>query len=142
LIYYLDTSALAKRYVSELGSAAVRGLFRRKRQITVASITYGELAAAVARRWREGILTLERRDSILEQVRADFTAMTVWEVRSSVLRDVPPLVIRNPLRGYDAVQLAVALSASRSGASLDFWSADAGLVRAARHEGVRATLLA
>jgi hypothetical protein len=31
MIYFLDTSALVKRYLTEPGSAQVRSLFRRKR---------------------------------------------------------------------------------------------------------------
>lgn len=57
MIHFLDTSALVKRYVAEPGSTEVRRLFRAS-MLGVARIAYAELAAAVARRQREGALTM------------------------------------------------------------------------------------
>jgi predicted nucleic acid-binding protein len=69
----------------------------------------------------------------------DFAAMEVVEVRPMVMRRVPPLVTRAPLRGYDAVQLASALALSAHGVAVDFWSADERLVAAAAAQGLRAS---
>ena len=139
MIYFLDTSALVKRYVTEPGSAEVRGLFRRKRRIAVVRIASAELAAAVARQHREGAVTEVTRDAILARLHRDFGQMTVVEVRAAMLARVPPLVVRWPLRGYDAVQLAAALTLHATGASTTLWSSDGNLVAAARAEGLRAT---
>ena len=140
MIVYLDTSALVKRYVAEPGSALVRDAVRR-RQVAVSRIAYAELAAAVARLHREGLLGEEVRDRVLGRLDADFAGMTVVEVRASLVRRVPELVKRRALRGYDAVQLAAALSLSQQGAPIDFWSGDDRLVAAARAEELRATLV-
>jgi len=67
--------------------------------------------------------------------------MTVVEVRPALVRRVPELVARRPLRGYDAVHLAAALVLRERGAAVTFWAADAGLVDAARAEGSRTILL-
>ncbi len=138
MIYFLDTSALVKRYLTEPGSAEVRSLFRRRRPIAVARIASAELAAAVARQHREGGITETIRDAILARLSRDFAQMTVVEVRASTLSRVPALVVRWPLRGYDAVQLAAVLTLQASGVSTTFWSSDANLVAAARGEGLRA----
>jgi hypothetical protein len=66
--YYLDASALVKRYVDEIGSAWVRDLSEPRSGDTVllAEITLAEVAAALAakQRWPRGI-TLEQRDRAL-----------------------------------------------------------------------------
>ena len=139
MIYFLDTSALVKRYVTEPGSAKVRSLFRRQRAIAVARIASAELAAAVARQYREGAVTATTRDTILARLNRDFAQMTVVEIRAAMLARVPTLVVRWPLRGYDAVQLASALTLHTTGVSTTFWSSDADLVSAALGEGLRAT---
>jgi predicted nucleic acid-binding protein len=139
LIFFLDTSALVKRYVREAGSAAVRDLWRRRRRIAVSRIAHAELAAAVARGWREGALERAECDSILDRAERDFPALEVVEIRRAVVQEVRDLVLRSPLRGYDAVQLACALALDRRGIAVDLWSADVALVTAARSEGVKAT---
>lgn len=140
MIYYLDTSALVKRYVAEPGSQAVRRTIGAK-TVATSRVAYAELAATAARLAREGSIDLRGRDRILTRLEADFAAMTVVELRPVVLRKAAELVTRAPLRGYDAVHLASAVVLAQRGASVDFWSSDALLVRAARAEGLRATAL-
>jgi predicted nucleic acid-binding protein len=141
LTYYLDTSALAKRYLPEPGSSSVRALFQRRRRIAVSRIAYAELCAAVARAARAEAISHADRDRVLAALDADFTALDIVEVRAALVRSVRGLVVRSPLRGYDAVQLASALDLHRRGVAVDLWSADATLIEAARAEGLRATLV-
>lgn len=141
MIYFLDSSALVKRYLTEPGSAEVRALFRQKRSIAVARIASAELAAAVACQHREGAVTETNRDAILGRLNRDFAQMTVVEVKAAMLARVPALVVRWPLRGYDAVQLAAALALHATGAPTTLWSSDGDLVAAALGEGLRATAI-
>jgi uncharacterized protein len=141
VIYYLDTSALVKRYVAEPGSQAVRRTIGSK-AVATCRIAYAELAATAARLAREGLMDTRARDRILGRLDGDFAAMTVVEVRPAVVRKAAEIVRRAPLRGYDAVHLASALVLAERGVSVDFWSADVALVRAASAEGLRATPLA
>lgn len=136
MIEYLDTSALVKRYVGEAGSAAVRAIFRRGK-IAVARVTYAELLAAVSRACRLAVISVDERVSIFARIEADFRDLTVIEIRAAVLQRVPELVVRHPLRGYDAVQLAAALTIHERGGSVRFWSADEPLAGAAVAEGLR-----
>jgi predicted nucleic acid-binding protein len=142
LIYYLDTSALAKRYVRERDSARVRALLRREKRIGVSRIAYAEVAAAVCRRTREGLLPEDSRDRILERLDGDFANLLVVEVRARIVRRAAELAVRHPLRGYDSVHLASALALREEGLATDFWSTDGRLVAAARAEGLRSTPLA
>ena len=140
MIHYLDSSALVKRYVDEAGSASVRPLFRGK-SLATARIAYAEIAATIARVCREGHLDDVGRDRILGLLDPDFALMTVVEIRVPVVRRVPDLVRRRPLRGYDAIHLAAALTLSDRGMPVTFWAADRVLTEAAGAEGLRTMLL-
>ena len=139
MIYFLDTSALVKRYIEESGSAEVRRLFRRRVEIAVARITEGEVYAALARASRQNEISSEERDRAFVLLATDMGIARVVEIRRTVIEMVRELVIRWPLRAYDALQLACALRLRASGSAVDFWCADRELVRAARGEGLRAT---
>ena len=140
MIYYLDTSALVKRYVAEAGSRSVRQLVR-SRTVAVSRIAYAELVAAVARLTREGDIVESARDRIFARLDQDFASFTIVEVRPAVVRRVPALVVQTPLRGYDAVHLASALAIREHGPSVDFWSADRTLVSASIAQGLKGTFV-
>ncbi|MEH2159716.1 MAG: type II toxin-antitoxin system VapC family toxin [Nostoc sp.] len=59
-IYFIDSSALVKRYISETGSAWVLGLFdpTLKNEVFIAAITSVELIAAITRRSRGGSISI------------------------------------------------------------------------------------
>jgi predicted nucleic acid-binding protein len=139
LTYFLDSSALVKRYLPEPGTDIVRG--RRRRRIAVSRIVYAELVAAVARAWRKKLLEEAARDTIFTAIDADFRGLDVTEVRRAIIDRIPSLVLRQPLRAYDAVQLASALTLKERGATVEFWGADDRLIIAARGEGLRAILV-
>jgi uncharacterized protein len=111
---FFDTSALAKGYMSEPGTTMVRATLRAHAAV-VARVTYAELAAAVARASRMGAITEAQRDAVLARLTLDFSRLQVIELRASMLAIVPELVVRHPLRGYDAIQLATALHVRASG---------------------------
>jgi predicted nucleic acid-binding protein len=133
---FFDTSALAKRYISEPGTAMVRATLRVQ-TVVVARITYAELAASVARAARMAAITQAQRDAILDRLTLDFARLQVIELRASMLTVIPELVVHHPLRGYDAVQLATALHVQASGNPVEFWTTDETLRVAAIAEGLR-----
>jgi predicted nucleic acid-binding protein len=69
--HFLDSSALVKRYIREIGTAWVRGLTRRNplNRIYVARITVVEVTAAIARRRKGRSLSARRASSILHRFR-------------------------------------------------------------------------
>lgn len=141
MIYFLDTSALVKRYLSEPGSTEVRRLFARQGTVAASRLAHPELVASTVRMWRDGRLAEARRNEILAEIPLCVARLdVVVEVRGPLLAEITALLLRRALRAYDAVQLASALQIKQSGA-VDFWSADARLVEAARAEKLRATLL-
>jgi len=141
VIYFLDTSALVKRYVTEPGSDQVRRLLRRKVDIAIARITEAEAYAAIARAVRMNVLTDDDRDRAFEQIAEDVAAARVVEIRRSVVSAVRDLVVRWALRGYDAIQLSCALRLQSENLAVAFWCADDALANAARCEGMRVTVV-
>ncbi|WP_243146984.1 type II toxin-antitoxin system VapC family toxin [Scytonema sp. UIC 10036] len=58
-VYFIDSSALVKRYVNETGSTWVLGLFNPilNNEIFIGAITGVEIVAAISRRTRGGSLS-------------------------------------------------------------------------------------
>ncbi len=115
--YYLDSSALSKRYVQENGTAWVRELTdpAASHTLLTARLTMVEVYSALARRKREGSVpaadcdTATRAFTIHSATEYDFVELDLGLV--ALTRD---LLDRHPLRAYDAVQLASALVANRA----------------------------
>ena len=59
-LYFLDSSALVKRYVTETGSDWIRALTDPtvRNSLIIARITWVEVLSALAHRWREGLSPL------------------------------------------------------------------------------------
>jgi uncharacterized protein len=110
--YFFDSSALAKRYVTETGTAWVQALTDpvAGHSLYVARITLVELVSAIIRRRRNGDLTASAASAALADIRADFaTDYQVIEIAAALITRAEALAEQHALRGYDAVQLAAAL---------------------------------
>lgn len=138
--YFFDSSALAKRYVQEAGTAWVRGLTHRRsgNQIFLARITIVEVTAAVARRRGGKTITSAKASSLLSRFRKHLAGRyTILELAPALLGDAATLADQHELRAYDAVQLAAALELNRvSQGGVVLVSADKELNEAAKAEGL------
>jgi predicted nucleic acid-binding protein len=141
--YFVDSSALVKRYVRETGTAWVRGTTRRRPStyIYVALITAVEVTSAIARR-RGVTLSAAQASSLLSRFRKHLAGRYLpSQITPALVREAMTLANRHRLRAYDAVQLAAALdvyrdwSANRVGTFV-FVSADRALNAAATAEGL------
>jgi predicted nucleic acid-binding protein len=140
--YFLDSSALIKRYVVEPGTTWVRSLTNRSsgHTIIIAQITQIEIVSGAARRVREGSLTTRTAQAV--RLLIDRHVRRVYVViglTPQVVRRAEDLLAVHPLRTYDAVQLASALESNSrlvaAGLSpVRFVSADARLLVAATAE--------
>ena len=142
--YFLDTSALVKRYIAETGSNWIQSITENatNSKLAIAQITWVEVLSAMSRRQREGSLSESDFDSICRDFREDFDLeYRVIEVDQALFERAGQLVIRYPLRAYDAVQLASALRCRSGltqtpGTQLVFVSADNRLLNIALAEGL------
>ena len=144
--YYLDTSALIKRYVTEAGSAWLEAtaFAADDALLLTSSVTIVEIWSALARRRREASISHDHHADALNAFREDcVTRYRFIEFESSVIESSGHLLERYPLRAYDAVQLATALVTGRilADAALPvpiFLSADDRLLTVALAEGLPA----
>ncbi len=142
--YQFDASGLVKRYVDEIGSDWVRAIVdpAQGNLISIADITRAEVASALARRAREGVLTLDERDDLMRTFQAHCaTEYRLAPTDHPIIDLAVELILRHPLRAYDGVQLATAVIVNRSLIAhslppLVFISADDALIAAAQAEGL------
>lgn len=140
--YFLDSSAIVKRYVTETGTGWVQDLFLpvRGNRFTAAVISGAEVTAAIARRRRAGSISAADASRTLSHFGNDFFAdFRLVEISSTLIADAMHLADRHGLRGYDAVQLAAAMSLGKAsaayGIAVTFVAADTELNAAAAAEG-------
>jgi uncharacterized protein len=137
---FVDTSALAKRYLSEVGSAWVRSVTAPAagHVVIIAGVTGVEMFSLLARRGRDSTLAAANitllGNAFLLHAEHEYL---VVPPDGRVLAQARGLVGRYPLRTLDAIQLA---SAQTAGAILDetitFISSDRNLLAAASTEGL------
>jgi len=138
--YFLDTSALVKRYVAELGTAWIRQLTdpTEKNEVFVAKISGAEGTAALVRQDP----MLPNLSGLLADFKFDFQKQyRRLALTNAVIVRAMRLAESYRLRGYDAVQLATAveLHTARATAGLPpavFVSADVELNGAAKTESL------
>ena len=142
--YFLDSSALVKRYVPETGSGWIQTLTEISAEniLIIARITWVEVLSALARRQREGNLTISDLNLVIQQLRFDLnTQYRVVELDQLLIEQAGQLITQFPLRAYDAIQLASGLRthsafASATATSLIFLTADAQLLTIAQSAGL------
>jgi predicted nucleic acid-binding protein len=142
--YFLDSSALIKRYIVEPGTTWVRPLTSRSsgNTVIIAQITQIEIVSGASRRVREGTLTTRTARAVRLLIdRHARREYVVIGLTPQVVRRAEDLLAVHPLRTYDAVQLASALESNTrlvvAGLSpLIFVSADTRLLVAATTEGL------
>jgi predicted nucleic acid-binding protein len=142
--YYLDASALVKRYLNEPGSVWVRTLLAPPQSdlLFTSRMTIIEVTSAFARRVREGSLTTTEFAAAENAFRSD--CLHDYQIMPPTVEVVDlscSLLKRHPLRAYDATHLASALSAQKfllmeGQPALVFLSADDRLTNAAGVEGL------
>ncbi len=142
--FYADSSVLVKRHVPEAGTRWFRRLAAPASGhiILTVRVSVVEIFSALNRRVREGTLDPQTYAAIAADVESVCaTEYRVIELSPEVAGRARGLLERHPLRAYDAVHLAAALSAQAilqaSGLPAPvFLSADARLLAAAQAEGL------
>jgi len=143
--YYFDSSGLVKRYdPREIGSAWVVSVTdpAAAHLVLASQLALVEVAAAFARKEREGAMTSAERLDYLRLFALDCRAQYhLLPVTETILRAAADLTHQQALRAYDAVQLATALQANRllvsaGSTPLVFVAADGRLCQAALAEGL------
>jgi uncharacterized protein len=145
-VYYLDSSALFKRYRREAGSAWITTLCQTE-LIVSSALLLVEIHSTLARLTREGAITQADRDLLTVRFIQDTQVFDLVEIDRAVVHRASRLIIEcppaTPLRSLDALHLASAvllrdrLSQGQAGQSLaSFVSSDRRLLAAAEWAGL------
>lgn len=110
MICYLDSSALVKRYLTELGSAPLRQFIANADTVGTVSVSRAEVIAAFAKAARLGSITREIAEASRRIFRIDWNDLGEIDLTDALIDRACDLAWSYGLRGYDSVQLAAALS--------------------------------
>jgi predicted nucleic acid-binding protein len=144
--YFLDTSAIVKRYFPEQGHSWLLALClpAHGNRLYISQAALVEVVATICRKAREQVVTVAERDLLIDIFRQDSqNNYTIIPVTTSVYTFAGNLCRSHSLRAYDAIQLACAISlrdeAAVSQAPLPiFVCADTNLITIASEEGLHA----
>lgn len=137
-LHFLDTSALVKLYVRELGTDGLLHVARDpQNQLVILALSAIELRSAIRRRERAGDLVGDTAATILSTLDNHLKGRLISvPLTDAILDTARDMIDRYPLRAYDAVQLAACISL-RLAATFDrlmFVCSDKQLLEAARSE--------
>jgi uncharacterized protein len=136
---YFDASALVKRYVTEQWSAETTELSAGAQAVATSLVSRAEVAAAFAKAVRVGILTETQARQAQRTFARDWPDLARVPVTEALVARAGALAWDHGLRGYDAVQLASALTYQEAvGSEILMATFDTPLWKAAQREGLNA----
>lgn len=139
MIAYLDASALVKRYVAERGSAETIELTTTADVVATSLVSRAEVAAALAKAVRSGLLSDDEARKAQRTFAGEWPDLARIPVTEALVARAETLAWDHALRGYDAVQLASALTWQESvGTDIIVATFDTQLWKAARQAGMKA----
>ncbi len=135
--FFLDTSALVKRYHSEKGTDKIDKIFSEDdRAIVISSISITEMVSALNRKKEEKIILKEDLKITLSKFFHDaIKDFLIIELDGEHIKGSIMLVLKRNIRTLDALQLAVALGMKEL--KVTFVCADKKLVSVAEKEGLQ-----
>ena len=134
--YFLESSALVKRYHVEEGSEKINAIIDKEQYIMISSVGIIEICSTLNRKKNQGKITEENLDFVKAQffhdVNKRFFVVGLEGYRIAIANE---MVFRHNLTSFDAIQLASCIDVGISG-KIVFVSADGHLVDAAKEEGI------
>jgi uncharacterized protein len=111
MILFLDSSALAKRYVAERGSELVAKRCADAHIITLSTLAPIEVLSGLGRLRREGSLATSRYRYLKKELSADIAQARIVTLEAAVVKKAIHALEVAPLRTLDAIQIASAMLA-------------------------------
>lgn len=139
MIAYLDASALVKRYIVERRSRETIALTADAEMTATSIISRAEVAAAFAKAVRAGLIKDDVARNAQRRFAGDWPDLARVPVTEALVERAERLAWDRRLRGYDAVQLASALTWQDSvGEGIVLATFDQQLWDAATRSGLKA----
>lgn len=133
----LDSSALAKRYIQDVGSERLDNLLENASELALCIILVPEVVSGLNRRKREGVLDLADYKAVKKQLLDDVRDAVILQITPSVISSSLKLLKNNVLRAMDALNVACALEWKAD----IFVTADRRQLVAAQNAGLHAEYL-
>ena len=121
-VYYLDTSALVKRYAQEQGTSWMLSLtdMAAEHDLYTVRVTGPEMIAALSHKARTGEVSQDEARRSAKSFRADWQQQyQIVELTALIADRAMELAETYGLRGYDAVHLASALTLQQMRRAMD-----------------------
>jgi predicted nucleic acid-binding protein len=136
MILYLGTSSIAKLYVEEKHSDAVREWVRDAEIVATCRVAYTEMISALEIRFKQNDLTRSDYDLIVKRFSEDWLNFAIVDFDE---RQAGFFIKKYGLRRFDAIHLSAAklIERQRDGVFLTFSSVEENLCRAAVVEGLK-----
>lgn len=106
---FFDSSAFAKRYVDEDGSAAVEDLCAEATVLALSVLCVPEIVSALNRRVREGLLSRRQYDEAKARLLAETEDVTIVNLVPAVVAGAIAILERSAVRAMDALHVSCAL---------------------------------
>ena len=138
MILYLDTSALLKKYFKENGSSDIISLWKKTTAVVTSTVAYAETMATIFRKKREAKNIGESLfESVFISFQKDWMSFIHVDVTNDLNEEIGKLETAHPLRGFDAIHLASALTVHEHiQHEFIFACYDRRLSKAAKEEGL------
>ena len=142
--FWLDGSALAKRFVPETGSALVDFVLENvgEQRIYILNIGYAEVVSVLVRKKNAGALSASQFAQALLNLDKEIQSLGkhVLSFDNSVTADALALIVKHSINSTDAILLQVAMDVAQhlrsGGDGLALVSSDQRLLRVAQAEGI------
>jgi len=106
---FFDSSAFAKRYVQEQGTAAVLDWCERATEICLSGIALPEIVSAFCRLRREGRISEAEYRQLKSMLLLDIEDAAVGDLAPAVLAHAIASLGAGPLRAMDAIHVGTAV---------------------------------
>lgn len=140
IYYFFDSSALIKRYHTEIGTERIDEILEQQdSEFIISSLALSEVTSALNRKKNEGKINPDLfKDILIEFYREVLEKFTVISLDDSLLSRSIELILNRNLRTLDSLQLSVALSVFDLLYEMKFIfvCSDKKLLNAAKQEGL------
>lgn len=135
---YLDSAYIAKYYVNEVDSIALRSFVDGNPPLVSSSVSFAEVSCVFHRHAREGRLSLSKAGALtkafLEDVDSGF--WTLIPVTDRLLRSVATIVSGLPQNVFIRAADALHLTTAQNEGETEIWTSDRHLLAAAPYFGL------
>jgi predicted nucleic acid-binding protein len=114
LIFYLDASAIVKRYIDETRSAEVRAATQSSATLGTSVLSRAEVAAAIHKGYRSRTIDEAAATEAVRRFERDWPSLVRLRVNEKLVKYAAGLAWTYGLRGYDSVHLASAAAWQQS----------------------------